>query len=142
MKNKCYSLIKSFLLLSIILLASCREEIIPPNNPAGNINEPVQSRTNTSYTFTINANNISRSVNNYLSLQSTTFRLYATVLDISSGSVQIYLLDSFNNTWYSRTLVTETKNSSEELSGINLRQIQIKMNNFTGKLRIQLYSLF
>ncbi len=141
MKKACYSLIKFFMFLFIVLVMSCREDIVPPNNPAGNINEPVQTHTNNSYTFIINADNISRSVINYLSLHTTTMRIYTSVLDISSGSVQIFLLDSFNNTWYSRTIASETQNSSEELSGNNPRQIQIKMNNFTGKLKVQLFSL-
>ena len=141
MKKICYHLIYVFILFSLILFGSCREDIVPPNNPAGNINEPVQTRTNNSYTFVINANNISKSVSNYLSLYSTNMRLYTSVLDISSGSVQIFLLNSYNYAWYSRTIATEIQDNYVELTGNYPNQIQIKMNNFTGKLKVQLISL-
>ncbi len=141
MEKNIYCLIKNFIFLSLILFASCREDIVPPNNPAGNVNEPVQYYSNSSYTFIINADKISRSVKDFLTLHSTSVRLYTSILDISSGSVQIFLLDSHNHAWYSNTFDSETQNKFVDLSGYDPSLIQIKMNNFTGKLKIQLFSL-
>ena len=130
-----------FIFLAVLFINSCREEIVSPNNPAGNVNEPVQYHSNTSYTFIINADKISKSVNNFTSFSTTNVRLYTSVVDITSGSVQVFLLDSYNHAWYSRTFASETKNSAIDFSGNQANLIQIKMNNFTGKLKVQLITL-
>ena len=105
------------------------------------MNEPVQYHSNTSYTFIINADDISKNVNNFPSFSTTNIRLYTSVIDITSGSVQIFLMDSFNHAWYSRTFASEIKNSAIDFSGNTANLIQIKMNHFTGKLKVQLVSL-
>ncbi len=141
MKNINYYFFNCFIFFALIFFASCREEIVSPNNPAGNVNEPVQYHSNTSYTFIINADDISKSVNNFPSFNTTNIRLYTSVLDITSGSVQVFLLDSYNHAWYSRTFASETKNSAIDFSGNFANLIQIKMSHFTGKLKVQLISL-
>ena len=56
--------IKIFLYSLLLIFFSCREEIISPDNPTGNINEPFLTRTGNSYIFSINASNITAMKNN------------------------------------------------------------------------------
>ncbi len=142
MKNKLVkNIILSIFLIFVSILSSCRENIIPPGNAVTNINEPVQFRTRTSYTFLINADNVSESIKDFPSLNSTYIRLFTSMLDVSSGSVQIILSDVNNQIWYSDSFDRDVKNHSIELRGGSPDLIQIRMSNFTGKLKIQLTSL-
>ena len=58
MKSKILSILFSLLLTFI----SCRQEIVPPDSSLENINEPQLTRTNSSYTFSINASRITETV--------------------------------------------------------------------------------
>src|SRR3970040_811747 len=84
-----------------VLLISCRQEIVPPDNPAGNINEPVYTRTNFSYSFAINANRITRTVIDNTYLNTTSSRIYLVISDHSSGSVEIKVQNDNNFVLYS-----------------------------------------
>ncbi|MEO8398470.1 MAG: hypothetical protein ABI550_01505 [Ignavibacteriaceae bacterium] len=132
--------IKFLFLIFALVLLSCREEVVAPDNPAGNINEPVQYSTRNSYTFLINADKISEKVSNFPNLNSTAIRLFITIQDISSGSVLVSLSNKDNQVWYADTYGADIDNHRIELLGNSPEIISIRMINFTGKLKVQLTS--
>ena len=71
--KKSYLIIITGLLLILIFIPSCREDIIAPGNAAGNINQPVRLKSGLSYTFLINAENISTSFRDFFRNQQYTF---------------------------------------------------------------------
>jgi hypothetical protein len=121
-----------------ILFISCRQDVVPPDNPAGNINEPQLTRTNFSYTFTINAERITRTVNDNTNLNTIKSRFYAVINDYSSGSVEIILKESDNNVIYSVMFSGNTGGTFKELEGFEPAIITISFVNFTGKFRVSL----
>jgi len=134
--------VKSKLLLilfsMLVLFISCRQEIVPPDNPAGNINEPQFSRTNFSYTFSINANRITETVVNNTYLNTFKSRIHTVISDHSSGSVEIIVQVNQNNILYSAVFDNDTNNTSTEIEGQQPRVIIFNFNNFTGKFKVTL----
>lgn len=120
-----------------VLFISCRQDVIPPDNPAGNINEPVYSRTNFSYTFTINASNITRTVTNSTFLDTFRSRIQVVVVDYSSGSVEVVVEDD-DVRLYSAVLNQNTNGMLEEINGFRPETITINFIDFTGKFRVTL----
>ncbi len=121
-----------------ILFISCREEVISPGNPAGNINEPYASRTKFSYSFTINADNITQTVIDNTYLNTARARIFASVSDYSSGNVEIILKNQSNHLIYSTTIESNTTGRFNEFEGYQPDIITIKFVDFTGKFRVTL----
>lgn len=126
------------ILLIALTFASCRQDIVPPDNPAGNINEPFFSRTNFSYTFTINADRITRKVVDYTNLNSTRSRFFLVIDDHSSGSVEIEIHDDENYIIYTSLFETGTSGVFREIEGYEPDFITLNFIDFTGKFRITL----
>lgn len=127
-------------LLCAVLLSSCREDVVAPGNPAGNVNQPIRLKSNSSYTFIINAENISTSLLDYSGITSRHSKLFLALDDYKQGRV------SFNITEYSSQLVYQ-KQLSENLDQMTISLegntpdiINIRFFGFTGKLKIQLYT--
>src|SRR5512143_3248615 len=79
-------------LISIMLiLSSCREDIIPPNTPSSNLNEPVRLVSGSSYTFILNANNISTTYRDYSGLSGTHSMINISLTDYKSGTVIFHI---------------------------------------------------
>ena len=127
----------SFLLLFI----SCRQEIVPPDNPAGNINKPQLTRTNFTYTFSINANKITKKIVDYTYLNTFKSRIYAVINDHSSGSVEIIIKADQNNVLYSAVFDNDTNGTFTKIEGQQPKVIIINLNDFTGKLKVTLTDL-
>jgi hypothetical protein len=125
------------ILVLAVLFISCRQDVIPPDNPAGNINEPVYSRTNFSYTFTINASNITRTVTNNTFLDTFRSRIHIVVNDYSSGRVEI-LVEDDDVRLYSAVINQNTSGMLQEINGFRPEIITINFINFTGKFRLTL----
>lgn len=133
---------KSKLLLILfslsLLICSCRQEIVPPDNPAGNINEPQLTRTNFSYIFSINANRITENVVDNTFLNTSKSRIYPVINDHSSGSVEITVQADQNNILYSAIFDGDTNGSFTEIEGQQPRVIIFNFNDFTGKFKVTL----
>jgi hypothetical protein len=121
-----------------VLLISCRQEIVPPDNPAGNINEPVYTRTNFSYSFAINASRITRTVIDNTYLNTTSSRIYLVISDHSSGSVEIKVQNDNNFVLYSSVFDNDTDGIFRELDGYQPNIITLNFIDFTGKFKFTL----
>jgi hypothetical protein len=121
-----------------VLLISCRQEIVPPDNPAGNINEPVYTRTNFSYSFAINASRITRTVIDNTYLNTTSSRIYLVISDHSSGSVEIKVQNDNSFVLYSSVFDNDTDGIFRELDGYQPNIITLNFIDFTGKFKFTL----
>lgn len=126
------------ILIFSLLIISCRQEIVPPDNPAGNINDPVYTRTNFSYSFSINAERITRTVIDNTYLNTTRSRIYLLISDHSSGSVEIKIQNDNNFVLYSSVYENNTGGIFHELDGYQPEVITINFKDFTGKFRVTL----
>ena len=132
------------LILLLILLAtqflfiSCRQEVISPKNSLDNINEPQLSRTSTSYTFSINANNITETITDFTSLNTIKSSIHPVISEYSSGSVEIIIQLDQNNVLYSTVFDYNTNNSFTEIDGHEPKFIIFNFYNFTGKFKATL----
>jgi len=133
--------IKIFLFFILLLFISCREEIIPPGNPIGNINEPLLTRTNNSYIFSINANNITASINDNTFLNTVKANIYSIIADYSSGYVQVQVKTGSNSVLYSEKFDANTRGVLGNIYGSQPQVIAIEFRNFTGKFQVTLSRL-
>lgn len=141
MKKKWYKYFYWLLLGVIVLVYSCREEIISPNNNSGNVNEPYKSSKRNSYTFVLNAENISQSVIDYPDISYSSSRVFISVADHASGSVEIIVLTNSRDILYRSVVNEDNEGLYGTVQGIRPAIIEINLNNFTGKLRFQLTGL-
>jgi hypothetical protein len=134
--------LKYSLLCFLFSLISCREEIIPPFNPGGNINEPVQQISADSYTFIINAQGISDSLIDKTPFNFTNSYLFLSLFDYLSGAVELTIYDRSRNIIYYSILNNNFPGSSSKLEGFIPDRVQIFFRNFTGKLTVQIVQDF
>ena len=135
------SILNILILTASIIYFSCREEIISPSNIAGNINEPVKLNSNTSYSFSINADKISSNVVDSSPFYSLRSSCYVTILDHSSGSVQIIIAGLSNHIMFNQTFTADISSFPAVFEGTSPQYIQLKFINFTGKFRFELNKL-
>jgi hypothetical protein len=135
-KNKYLVLLT--LLLSAVIFNSCREEIISPKNNSGNVNEPFKSSYQNSYTFILNAESISQNVVDYPRISYSNSRIFISVLDHNSGSVEVVILTKTREVLYRAKLVEDNNGSYGVVEGTRPEIIEMYLNNFTGKLKFQL----
>ena len=124
------------LIISIIVL-SCREEIIEPDNFVERINDPVQLSERNSYILLLNADNFTMdlTVPTYFSSVRTRFNL--TLIDYESGYTSVSVQD-FNTTERYRFFIAEDVSyHTELLDGYTPATIKIHTENLSGKLKIE-----
>lgn len=126
----------SFIMLFFIL-TSCREDIVQPQEFATNVNEPVESKYWNSYTFLLNAENLSIDVTNNPQISSLTTRITISIIDYSSGYIHISLLDPDLVSRFNYLGNEEERHFSEVIEGF-LPRLGIRTFNFTGKVKVQL----
>lgn len=126
------------LFLSGLMLLSCREEIISPNNDAGNLNEPYKSNNGNSYTFILNSQDLTQKVIDYPLFSYTSSSVFVSVLDHNSGSVEIIMISKSRQVIYKNKISSDENGSYSRLQGTVPEMIEINLNDFTGKLKIQL----
>jgi hypothetical protein len=131
-----------FSLIVLLSYSSCREEIISPKNTSGNLNEPYKSNSRNSYTFILNAENISQNVIDYPHISYSNSHIFISVLDYNSGSVEVIVLTKAKVILYRNKLVEDSKGVYSTLEGIKPEIIEIHFSNFTGKLKLQLTGVF
>jgi hypothetical protein len=125
-----------------IITPSCREDVITPDNLVTNVNEPIQISEQNSYTFVMNADNISMNVINNTSFSSHISRISISISDYSSGYIRINVLDIQSNDRFSYFGDDDEVYFTEELFGYVPRSIKINTVNFSGKFKIQLTRTF
>ncbi len=128
------------LLFILVFIPSCREDIIAPGNAAGNINQPVRLQSGSSYTFLINAANISTTFRDFSGVSSTHAYLILSLDDYSEGQVSFYIFDYSNQLLYNKLMKDNIKTISASLEGRTPDIISITFTNFTGKLKVQVFS--
>src|SRR3989304_5987016 len=125
-------------ILAAIVFYSCREEVISPKNNSGNVNEPYRSSFRNSYTFILNAENLSQNVIDYPSISYSNSRIFVSVLDHTAGSVEVIILTKSRQVLYRNKFVEDNNGSYGIVEGIKPEIIEIYLNGFTGKLKFQL----
>ena len=131
-----------FFVTVIVLFISCREDIIEPNNFATNVNEPILINESNSYSFVINAQNISIDVVNNTNFNANTSRVSITIVDYSSGYVSVRIIDKQTNNRFTYFGNDEEDFFSESLNGYVPASVGIKTVDFSGKLKIELNRTF
>lgn len=142
---KCFNY--KYLLLIIFSLASflfvsCREEIISPKNNSGNVNEPYKSSFRNSYTFILNAENLSQFVIDYPTINYSSSRIFISVLDYVAGSVEVVLLTKTRELVYRNRLAAGNTGEYAAVDGIKPEIVEFHFNKFSGKIKFQLTGIF
>lgn len=127
-----------WLVIVSVISFSCREEIISPKNKSGNVNEPYKSSNRNSYTFILNADNISQTVIDYPSITYSNSRVFISLADYITGSVEIVIATKAKQVLYRNRLTENNNGSYGVVEGIKPEVIEIYFNDFTGKLKLQL----
>jgi len=131
-----------FFVSVIILSISCRENIIEPDKFATNVNEPILVNESNSYSFIINAQNISIDVVNNTNFSANTSRVSITIVDYSSGYVSVRIIDKQSNNRFSYFGNDDQDFFTESLNGYVPASVRIKSVDFSGKLKIELNRTF
>jgi hypothetical protein len=121
-----------------LFLFGCREEVISPNNPAGNINDPIQLRTNYSYTFLINAQNFSMNIKEDTFLNFDKSLITYKLTDYVAGSINVIIFNNQKQQIYSKTLSGTDGTIPSNVVDENPSRIEIKFNDFSGKFTVKL----
>jgi hypothetical protein len=127
---------KLFFILMMLFLTSCREEIIPPNNPSGNINQPVKEVTLNSYTLVLNAGNITYNLYDYVRFDNSRAQVYLSILDYSSGTVDVSLLGKSKKVIFSKMIDTGINGEIARLNNEVPDAVIMNFKNFTGKFKV------
>lgn len=132
----------SCLLYSIIQICfmGCRQDVYDPNNKDSNINEPITLDYYNSFTFMINANDITYYVVENTNLEEPLARINIGIESYQSGYVEIFVTNNQLVSLYSKKLETNTQNLSATLKGYSPERLAINFHNFTGNLKIVLNS--
>jgi hypothetical protein len=131
-----------FVITILLLFLSCREDILPPDNLATNVNEPILQNESNSYSFVINAQNISIDVVNNTNFSANTSRISITIIDYSSGYVRVKIVDKQTNNRFSYFGNDDEDYFTESLNGYVPGSVGIKAVDFSGKLKIELNRTF
>jgi len=131
--------LKIFTLLLVILIISfsCREEIIEPDNMVGNINEPVQLTERNSYSFLLNAKNLTMSLSVPIYFSSARTRFNVRLIDYESGYINVSVQDLSNIERFRYYMAEEVSYHTELLDGYVPTTININTDNFSGKIKIE-----
>ena len=131
-----------FILSLFTLLFACREDIIHPDEIAGNVNEPVQVNSRNSYTLIINAKNLSINISALASFNTTLARISVTLIDHESGYVNVSVKDLNDIERFRYFVNNEVNLYTEVIDGYLPNTIDIQLQELTGKLKVQLSHAF
>ncbi len=121
----------------LIISFSCREEIIEPDNMVGNINEPVQLTERNSYSFLLNAKNLTMSLSVPIYFSSARTRFNVRLIDYESGYINVSVQDLSNIERFRYYMAEEVSYHTELLDGYVPTTININTDNFSGKIKIE-----
>ncbi|MCL6493888.1 MAG: hypothetical protein K6T54_03810 [Ignavibacterium sp.] len=131
-------MIKLFLIISLIILTGCREEILEPYNPAGNVNQPYQEKKLNYFNLVITASNLTYEFDSDLNFNSSDSRILVSVIDRQGGTITINVLNNNRNLIYIASIETEVPSLVDRIQGNIPDKVKIIFKNFSGKVRIQL----
>lgn len=131
-------MIKLFIITSLIILLGCREEILEPYNPAGNVNQPYQEKKLNYFNLVITASNLTYEINSDLNFNSSDSKILVSVIDRQSGTVTINVLNDKRNLIYIASIETEVPGLVDRIQGNIPNKVKIIFKDFSGKVRIQL----
>ena len=126
----------------VFITLSCREEVVEPGNFVENINEPVQINERNSYILLLNARELSMSLSVPAYFNSIRTRFNATLIDYESGYVSVTVQDYDERERFRYFLAEDISYHSDVLDGYVLKTINIRTENFSGKLKIEFYKTF
>ncbi len=128
----------SLLIIICITFISCREEILEPNNPAGNINQPFQENKLNYFNIVMTASNLTYEFEVDLNFNSSDSRIFISVVDRQKGNVTVNVLSENKNLIYVASIETEIPYLIDRIRGNVPNKVKISCNDFSGKLRVQL----
>ncbi|MGB5287083.1 MAG: hypothetical protein WBQ32_09840 [Ignavibacteriaceae bacterium] len=129
---------KIILLSSILIIfISCREEVIEPYNFVENVNEPVQINERNSYTFLLNAQDFSMNLSVPAYFSSFRTRFNVTLVDYESGYISIAVEDFDELERFRYFVAEDVSYHSDLLDGYVLKTINIRTENFSGKIKVE-----
>lgn len=131
-------MIKLFLIITLIILSGCREEILEPYNPAGNINQPYQEKKLNYFNLVMTALNLTYEIDSDLNFNSSDSRILVSVIDRQSGTVTINVLNDSKNLIYVVSIETEVPGLVDRIQGNIPNKVKIIFKDFSGKVKIQL----
>jgi hypothetical protein len=127
-----------FIVIFLLLLSSCREDVINPQNTGGNINEPIAESTGSAYIFSINGENISYSVVYSPNLNTANNNVYLTLTDHASGGIFVTVYDPSGEAIFSYGLNSNVDNNTFSIFSREVDKIKFSFENFTGKFRFEI----
>lgn len=131
----------SLLLFQIIIIfffAGCREEILAPDNYAGNINEPIQDNKTNYYGLIINAKELTSNITAVTNFNYHTTKTLVTISDLEGGSITFTIRDKQGVSLYRFSVNSEVKNDFRKITSDIPGKVEISFNNFTGKMKFSL----
>lgn len=131
-------MIKLFLIISLIILSGCREEILEPYNPAGNVNQPYQEKKLNYFNLVMTASNLTYEIDSDLNFNSSDSRILVSVVDKQSGTITINILNDRRNLIYIASIETEVPGLVDRIQGNIPNKVKIIFKDFSGKVRIQI----
>ncbi len=126
------------ILITCISFLSCREGVVEPNALVENVNDPVQINERNSYTFLLNADAFSMNVNVFPFIYSSRSRLNVTLIDYQNGYAEVKIKDYENRERYSYRAAKEISFHSDVIDGYVPKTVNIRTENFSGKIKIEL----
>lgn len=131
-------MVKLFLIISLISLSGCREEILEPYNPAGNVNQPYQEKKLNYFNLVMTASNLTYEIDSDLNFNSSDSRILVSVIDRQSGTLTINVLNDKRNLIFIASIETEVPGLIDRIQGNIPNKVKIIFKDFSGKVRIQL----
>jgi hypothetical protein len=126
----------AFTVVCLLLFSSCREEIVPPGNPAGNVNSPVREIFSNSYSFIINADDITYNLYDNVKFDNNRAQVYISVIDHTSGYVDITLMGKSKNIIFKTRAESDIQGEYSRISTEIPESVNLTFNGFTGKLKL------
>ena len=124
-------------IFTALLVSSCREDIISPLNTEGTVNVPVRVNSNNSYTFALNANKLSTTIQEYPGLNSQHSTILISINDYKQGNFHLQIYQYPKQLIYDKTISNNTDQLSERFDNISPDVLKITFTNYTGTLKIQ-----
>lgn len=132
-------MVMKYFILTIMLISipACREEILEPYNPAGNVNQPIQEKKLNYLNLVMTTSNLTYEFETGVEFNSSDTKIFISIVDCENGKITINVI-SGNNLIFVTSIETETINIVEKIRGKIPDKIRVSFNNFSGKLLLQL----
>ncbi|PJA97991.1 MAG: hypothetical protein CO128_09535 [Ignavibacteriales bacterium CG_4_9_14_3_um_filter_30_11] len=126
------------IILFIVNVYSCRENIITNGSSIGNINEPVKSKNPESYSFEINASKITFNETDETQLNITNADIQISVTGYSSGIVSVTIIGDNLLDLYTNTFTNNGSSPPAKITNHIPEKVKVELLNFSGKFKIRI----